>query len=122
MKNCKTFFLQLQDAAIDYSLPTSHERNGTGLQYELEREQMHRNACVQNWLGTNRPSFAAANQAVTLTRVTSERAVLLGRLSTGHLCSLVQLLPTKLKLVVYNTAVLSRYLYSAHRYSRNAVK
>jgi len=28
-----------------------------------------------NWLSTNRPSFAVANQVVTLTRVTNERAV-----------------------------------------------
>jgi len=28
-----------------------------------------------NWLSTNRPSFAVANQIVTLTRVTNERAV-----------------------------------------------
>ena len=40
---------------------------------ELHREQPHRNACVQNWPSTNRPSFAAANQVVTLTRVTNER-------------------------------------------------
>jgi len=26
------------------------------------------NTCVQNWLSTNRPSFAAANEVVTLTR------------------------------------------------------
>ena len=33
--------------------------------------------CLQrmNWLSTNRPSFAAANQVVTLTHVTNERVV-----------------------------------------------
>jgi len=30
---------------------------------------------LKNWLSTNRPSFAAANQVVTLTRVTNERVV-----------------------------------------------
>jgi len=31
---------------------------------ELPCEQPHWNACVQNWLSTNRPSFAAANQVL----------------------------------------------------------
>ena len=34
-------------------------------------------------LRTNRPSFAAANQVETLTRVTNERVVQLGRLVAG---------------------------------------
>ena len=46
-------------------------------------------ACSQrtNSLSTNRPSFAAANQVVTLTRVTNERVVLLGRLAAGQFSS-----------------------------------
>jgi len=35
----------------------------------------------------NRPSFAAANQAATLTRATNERVVQLGRLVAGHFSS-----------------------------------
>ena len=35
-------------------------------------------------LSTNRPSYAAANQVVTLTRVTNERVVQLGRLVAGQ--------------------------------------
>ena len=31
---------------------------------ELPCEQPHWNACVQNWLSTNRPTFAAANQVL----------------------------------------------------------
>jgi len=31
--------------------------------------------CVQNSLSTNRPSFVAANQVTTLTRLTNERVV-----------------------------------------------
>jgi len=40
---------------------TAHELNQT----ELQCEQPHWNY-VQNYLGTNRPSFAAANQVLTL--------------------------------------------------------
>jgi len=41
----------------------------------LQREQPHWNTCVQNWLSTNRPSFAVASQVVTLARLTNERVV-----------------------------------------------
>ena len=34
-------------------------------------------------MNTSRPSFAAANQVVTVTRVTNERVVKLGRLVAG---------------------------------------
>jgi len=37
---------------------------------ELQCEQLHWNTCVQNWLSINRPSFAAANNIVQLTRMT----------------------------------------------------
>jgi len=40
-----------------------------------------------NSLSTNRPSFAAANRAVTLTRVTNERLVRLGIGLTGRLAA-----------------------------------
>ena len=42
------------------------------LQCEQPRWNRPRSTCVQNSLSTNRPSFAAANQVVTLT---NERAV-----------------------------------------------
>ena len=54
---------------------------------ELPCEQPHWNACVQNWLSTNRPSFTAANQVLTLTHMTNERVVWLGWLVTGQFSS-----------------------------------
>jgi len=52
----------------------------TGVQktYAFQRERSQRT----NWLSTNCPSFAAANQVVTLTRVTNERR----RRVTGSTC------------------------------------
>ena len=44
-----------------------------------------------NWLSTSRPSFAAANPVVRLTRVTNERVVQLGWLAAGQFSSFLVL-------------------------------
>jgi len=46
-----------------------------------------RNIGAPNSLSTNRPSFAAANQVVTPTRVTNERVAKLGRLVADQFSS-----------------------------------
>ena len=56
------------------------ELNWTPVRYELEFRNSGVNSrsgvyYVKNWLSTNRPSFAAANQVVTLMRLTDERVV-----------------------------------------------
>jgi len=42
---------------------------------EIQKEHSHSNASVRYSLSTNRPTFTAANQVLTLTRVTNERIV-----------------------------------------------
>ena len=56
---------------------------------ELQCKQLQSNmpTCVQNSLNTNCPNSAAANQAVTLTRMTNECVVQLGRLLAGQFSS-----------------------------------
>jgi len=56
---------------------------------ELQCKQLQSNmpTCVQNSLNTNCPSSAAANQAVTLTRMTNECVVQLDRLLAGQFSS-----------------------------------
>jgi len=41
----------------------------------------------RDWLSTDRPSFAAANHVVTLTRVTNERVVMVVQFSSVHFVS-----------------------------------
>jgi len=48
---------------------SAHELNWSQLNSSVHK-QPHWNTCIQNSLSTNRPSFAAANQVVTTTRVT----------------------------------------------------
>jgi len=62
-------------SAISSGLFAAHELNWTELEFANWSSEHVRSNGSTKWLSTNRPSFVAANQVATLTRVTNKRVL-----------------------------------------------